>query len=301
MKTWVKIFVACVLIFGAFSQLAAEEIAGSNLKLFKEKDKFGFKNERGKIVISPEFDDAYEFSMGLACVNRGAKWDPTTGRRFGGVWGLIDAQGKTVVPFTLYAAFPFSEGLARVKDDLMKTRFIDAQGKTVFEVENVWAGDFHEGLSRVRVENRTKYLDKTGKTVFTVDGEGDDFHEGLASLGVAMEGKKGRVYGYIDKDGNQVLKPQFIAAKNFSEGLAAVRTNHNINPQLAQDESWGYIDKSGNFVIKPQYNEARPFIKDKAWVHTGGTYVITSGPRGWQGGEWFLIDKKGNVLERKKQ
>jgi hypothetical protein len=74
-------------------------------------------------------------------------------------------------------------------------------------------------------------------------------------------------YGYIDQAGNIVIPAVFLAATDFSEGLAAVR----------QDGNYGYIDIKGNFVIPPQfdyatsfseglavvYNDARPFYIDR--------------------------------------
>ena len=46
-------------------------------------------------------------------------------------------------------------------------------------------------------------------------------------------------YGFVDKAGQLVIGCQFDDAKNFSEGLAAVKKNNK----------YGFIDKSGNLVI----------------------------------------------------
>jgi hypothetical protein len=52
-------------------------------------------------------------------------------------------------------------------------------------------------------------------------------------------------YGYVNKKGLLVIKPQFSEVQNFSQGLAAVKVGDN----------WGYIDKTGKVVIKPQYSD----------------------------------------------
>lgn len=72
-------------------------------------------------------------------------------------------------------------------------------------------------------------------------------------------------WGYIDKDGEWVIKPQFTAAKYFSSiGLAAVSLDENEYNKL-----WGLIDKSGNMIYYPQfptidylskYDKESPFI-----------------------------------------
>jgi hypothetical protein len=51
---------------------------------------------------------------------------------------------------------------------------------------------------------------------------------------------KGR-YGYIDKTGAMVIKPQFSHPRRFSQGLAAVEL----------ERKWGYIDKTWKMVIPP--------------------------------------------------
>ena len=67
--------------------------------------------------------------------------------------------------------------------------------------------------------------------------------EGMAR--VLINGK----WGYINKDGKNVIKPMFDQARPFSYGFAAVK----------QGELWGYIDKKGNWMKKPQYIEATNF------------------------------------------
>jgi hypothetical protein len=51
------------------------------------------------------------------------------------------------------------------------------------------------------------------------------------------------------------------------------------------------------------YNEAHPFANGVAKVHVGGTLRFLSfhQPPIWEGGEWQLIDRKGNVLKRSEE
>lgn len=63
--------------------------------------------------------------------------------------------------------------------------------------------------------------------------------------------------GYINKNGEIVIKGNFITTKPFSEGLAAV----NIG-----DENYGYINTKGEWVIKPQYTRADEFKNGIAHV-----------------------------------
>lgn len=51
-------------------------------------------------------------------------------------------------------------------------------------------------------------------------------------------------YGFIDKNGKTIMKPEFDEISSFSEGLARVKVNGE----------WGFIDKNGKIVIKPKFD-----------------------------------------------
>ena len=86
--------------------------------------------------------------------------------------------------------------------------------------------------------------------------------------------KEGRG-GYINKEGEWVIKAQYLAVKPFSEGYAAV--------QDADTELWGYIDVHGKTVIKPQFKAVGNFIN-------GSTAVKE--PEGGFG----IIDRRGKFI-----
>ena len=69
-------------------------------------------------------------------------------------------------------------------------------------------------------------------------------------------------YGYINKTGDMVVPLQFREARNFSEGLAAVKI----------DERWGYIDKTGKIVVPAQFNEVLDFSEGLATVNINRKY-----------------------------
>src|SRR5699024_6864128 len=63
------------------------------------------------------------------------------------------------------------------------------------------------------------------------------FSNGLATVYMLGAG------GYINKEGNIAIKPQFEEVYSFQEGLALVKSNGQ----------YGYISKKGSFVISPQF------------------------------------------------
>lgn len=110
-----------------------------------------------------------------------------------------------------------------------------------------------------------KYNNEKIKDVIFDDIGG--FKDGISRA--SINGK----YGYIDKSGEFIIKPQFdIASKNFIEGLASVQSNGK----------YGYIDKSGNFKIKPQFDDARDFSEGFAIIKVNNKYGF--------------IDKTGKII-----
>lgn len=258
-------------MFSIFSSMAEDEV-----KLFPilKGGKWGYMDEKGKVVIEPQYQVAYDFHEGLACVAVKA------------LRGYIDKTGQMVIKPQFGWTRNFSEGLAFV--NLHKNMygehidwykavtgcgFCDKNGKVVLRVGyGTRPADFREGLSWTG----KNYIDKTGKVESgeTVE-EGDSFYEGMAAA------KKGGQWGYLGRDSMQfVISPQFAAARRFSDGLAAVAEGTVV--VKSSNLKWGYVDKSGKKVIECNFEDAGLFSEGLAPVRTGG--------------KWGYIDKSGKLV-----
>jgi len=130
-------------------------------------------------------------------------------------------------------------------------------------------------------------------------------------------------WGYADKDGKVVIKPQFSSAGRFSEGLALVctrgipltdpvaksfvkmgyidRAGHwvihsrfeyyffddfsdGLVPFRKQFSKWGYMDRTGKIVIRPRFNWAGNF--------SGGIAPVLLGSK------CAHVDKTGKVTDQ---
>jgi hypothetical protein len=92
-------------------------------------------------------------------------------------------------------------------------------------------------------------------------------------------------WGYINRNGEIAIKPKFIMASPFSEGLACVKKGKygilsdglNLTGMTSYaEEKYGYIDKTGNFIIRPRYEYAENFSEDLAVVKVSGKYGYIS-------------------------
>lgn len=232
----------------AFSEGLAEVVDTNHL--------MGFINRRGEWVIQPHFR-AYsprsKFSEGLACVPTNdvtMKFPFESGASPQFKWGYINKKGKLVIGFKFKAAAAFSEGMAAVEEintpmsdapPVTKFGYIDKTGAYVIPPKFEMAWNFSEGLARVQAGREMAFINRRGEVIFTVTNGGwaDEFSEGLANVSIrAGVGKE--IWGYINRSGQFVIKPQFQQAKPFYHGLA----------QVVSDGKLAYIDQSGHTVWK---------------------------------------------------
>ncbi len=138
--------------------------------------KWGFMDRTGRLSIAPQFEDAENFSEGLAPVKvrrTDTVWCPAdaSGNRSGStmMYGYVDKTGKLVIPAVFNSAEPFSEGVAAVRK-CDQAYFIDKTGKTVITGDFTYASSFSGGLARFEILTKDGlllgYVDKTGKLVW---------------------------------------------------------------------------------------------------------------------------------------
>lgn len=203
---------------------------------------WGFIDKSGKLVIPLQFIGVKDFSEGLAPVQQ---FFTGADKRFHREWGFIDRSGKIVVEPQYQWADQFSEGMACIgqaepTDWTMRYGYIDKTGRSVIPPKYDWAEPFSQGLALVHlpgqkdgydhvfvngkggVINRSGswvFIDKTGKIIVVPPPAVQEIHsfsEGFSRV------KIGGLYGFMDKQGNMAIKPQYRWADDFSEGLAGV-------------------------------------------------------------------------------
>lgn len=177
--------------------LASVETTNSQRKFTK----FGYINKKGEFVIQPQFNSAFFFSEGLAWVSYsedsgGFVLDPDA------KWGCINKAGKFVInPQDYFWPGNFSEGLCyvmfkKVEGGLSKFCYIDRNGNVIIQPQFKVANDFHKGWASVNLNDDWGIINKSGE--FFNGGMIDDI----------IKIKMGNSYGYMDKKGNWIWRPQ---------------------------------------------------------------------------------------------
>ncbi len=147
-------------------------------------------------------------------------------------------------------------------------------------------------------------------------GCGEQANEGVSQTGALFPIVKNGKYGYMDKKGEVVISPRFVAPSVFSQGLACVVTKAEVRAgklhmefayikqkgepafdktfsracDFSEDraavkigDKWGFIDRTGELVIKPRFDTAVAFSE--------GLSRVQKNPNG----KWGYVDKAGKL------
>lgn len=225
----------------------------------------------------------------------------------GGQSGYIDQTGKIIITPQFGGAWGFYEERTCVQthgSGSSKYAVIDNTGKFITPAEFSACGQFSQGLGAVAFDtDKTRrncmdcdpfyhwgYVDREGTIVIKPQfHNAHKFSEDLA----AVQNDDGK-WGFIDKTGKTVISMDFDYAGTFSEGLAVVVVH----------QRYGYVDHNGKLVISARFKQAQEFSEGLALVRTRGKFVapfgITLGTAADERKEFEYIDKSGKVRLRLK-
>jgi hypothetical protein len=153
-----------------------------------------------------------------------------------------------------------------------------SSGKIVFEPRFKDAGDFSEGLAYVQIMRKYGYINLKGEIAIKPQFiAAKSFSQKMASVNVQTDSGE-PLWGFINKKGLIVIPPQFTDTSSFSEGLCAVKL----------EDKWGYIDTKGELIIPCKFNTAEDFDGGTACVELyNSDGELTA----------FVLDKKGRIRE----
>lgn len=185
-----------------------------------------------------------------------------------GKHGVIDASGKTVLPFEYSYVGNMSEDIIVVAKD-GKYGCFDKSGKMIIPMEFEEMTDFVNGLACIRYKKRYGFIDRNGEIIVAPFSDQVEY----CSEGCILVNIKDR-FGFVSDQGDWVVPPMYEAGTSFSNGLAS----------LTLGGKTGFIDNTGKFVIPMLYNDVKAFDK------TSGLACVAVDRK------WGVIDKAGNQI-----
>ena len=252
---------------------------------------FGFLDEKGNVVIKPNFANVRDFHEGLAAAQEPGE---------NGKWGFINKSGEYMIKpqFDEQSPGDFKDGVAPVYSSVGGGNLIDKSGNALLkdrlQTIPVASGSLYIAASnsiiaaKLDVAPTPSYgvVDKTGKWVIPAkyssiqefrttnyNPEFPLFHPLAADANVThylkIVGLEGT--GVADDTGKILVEPKYENVMSFQNGHAAVAVDNKI----------GFVDTFGKMVIAPKYQFATAF-DDVIAVK--------------QNGVWSLIDSTGKAI-----
>jgi len=247
----------------------------------RNREKEGYIDCNGKVILPPQFDSASSFNEGIGLVYVRKSDGFSYGK-------LINLKGEIVTNESTQVFSGFSEGLAPA---LMPEGYgyVNEKGETAFLVKHKldknYEGDpishFSEGLAYIVTEEGIGFIDKSGEIVIKPQfGYTSGFKNGMAAV-MTMDGK----WAVINKRGEYIVEPQKETITPPSDGIAVLGKGGNwkclnekgqmilqvfhdvlgnFHDGLAQFKSktngkWGFTDKRGRIVVAPKYDSVDDF------------------------------------------
>lgn len=150
--------------------------------------------------------------------------------------------------YAINEKFQFIDGVALMKVNGSYT-YVDSNGKRL--------GLLNNRLMRfIDSKGKYGYMDKEErvtiiKPYFDYIGS---FNDNIARVSINDK------WGYINEEGEIIISPIYESARDFHDGLAAVKAKSIIG------NKWGYINILGEIVIKPRFDEVGEFYNGIAHV-----------------------------------
>ena len=220
---------------------------------------FGFKREDGTVFVEAKYKFVDKFH-GDYCI---VYYDY-------GVCGLIDRQGRTIVPVQ-YAEVNYpTDGMIRYCDNGLYG-FYDTAGNIAIKAQYRTASGFNEGLAVVIIDFDSNtigygFIDKQNKLTIPAEYEyAFAFSEGCAIV------KKYDRFGMIDHNGREILPIKYLELTPMIDG--------HFFAVDAQNEKAALFDN--------RFRQLTDFIYDKILSFNEGFYVVQ------RNGRYTFLDGKG--------
>lgn len=231
----------CIYIFDFSDGMA---LSAKYYMFAKSQQILGYYDKYGNEVIPHIYDDATEFSEGLAYVKNAD------------INGFIDKSGNLKIKLDSVAGNPFTEGLAMVNNTEYKIGFIDKTGKLVIKYKFDDVIPFSEGKACVNVYGKFGYIDKQGKLkIKSLFDFASPFSEGRAFVGIPKDSTYKPFWAISDTVGNLLSEFVYTDKFEYSDGLAPVKK-----------DKWGFVDKDNHTVIPFEYTFADRFKDGLAYA-----------------------------------
>ncbi len=243
-----------IAILMMFTELMAQDYRA--MVRPKDSKEWGYVNEKGEMSIAAQYRKCYAFNAdGLAKIYHNKRY------------AFIDKTGKQKeVSINKFYLKEFSLGF---EDDMVPVRekktwgYMNSKGELAVEMKYEFASAYRDGNASAKIKNDFFILDKNGKE--SAVNTKDITEIKRPSEGMTAYRAKDKMMGFVDTDGEPVIKAKFLLVQYFMDGIARVKD---------QNELFGFIDKKGEWIVKPELQKVGTFSGGLVWARDAATEMI---------------------------
>lgn len=163
-----------------------------------------------------------------------------------GKCGLIDIDGRMIVPVEFDEIGVFNDSLFLVRNDLLYG-ISNNKGEVILPLEYQEIGLPENGYAIIKQKNKYGFLNSAGRMALPVKfSRATAFHDEISAV------KMGASWQYINPNGEVKFDGKFKEAGAFEQGYAIVKTA----------KGYGVIDTTGQFIIPAQYTKVVMWLSD---------------------------------------
>ncbi len=219
-------------------------VANQRFLPIKSGDQWGFVNETGQLTIPVSFEEADNFSEGLAVVKTNGKY------------GYINKAGTLTIAARFDDALPFHEGHA-VVELKGKLGMINRSGEFIIPAQYEDLGNLTDGLTYFLKDSLYGYFDSKGivriPPTFT---DAFDYQAGKAIVSL------NHFFGLIDKYGTTFIPMKYDDLRPYENQTYLAMSN----------DYWGLISISGDTILPFEYEYIGALYSNRALVEKEDLY-----------------------------
>ncbi len=256
--------------------------------MYSKKDnlKYGFLNNKGKVIIQPIYSYGSDFFKGksniildtipgLVFIDGKQLLFPEYSKTYwyydelglavkNKKYGFINTKGEIIIPIEYDNAFPFFQNYTSVKKN-DKWNYIDKNGNIIFPDSLIFN-------YRPIIDNKAVFMKKNIKVEKTKKMQSEDGSRTFVEFLNKTE-KYQLKEGLIDTNGNIILEPKFDEISGYYQnGYMRVRNNGKT----------GIIDEKGEIIIPIEYDDISDF-KNSVFLAKKNK-------------KWGMINEKNNIV-----
>jgi hypothetical protein len=288
---------------GAASGTAPEQLGGeyteagvtmgSEFWFVKRDDRYAIVRADSPVPDEFPIEAMETISIHVPGRPRALPWVYMVKVRIGDRWGVIDRQGRPVLPVRYEAIGASNRGGIAVKLD-GRWGVVDSRGRTRFPVQFEDAQPFSEKLVAFAEAGLWGFADRNGHTVVP-----PRYHK-VSGNTVSI----GKLNGIVSDEGREIAKPVYEGAEWYYWGVWLVKdgerwqfidekdgsviVEHRLAERVSRKDGglspakfvlgdgplrqlkFGYLDDRGRIVIAPRFDTAAAFEDGRARVTVGG-------------------------------